>query len=381
MDTFSYFCTAIFLGSTAGILYVLAGYPLLLPRIASRHMRVIRKDDVPRTVSVVLAVRNGEKFLASKLQSILSANYPRELMQITVVSDGSDDATDRIASSFANEGVAFYRNERKGKPAAVNTGIAHSTGEILILTDVRQILHPDSIRNVVACFGDESVGAVSGELSIREGLSREEADTGLYWRYEVFIRRHMSRIDSTFGTNGPFYALRRSLAVRIPEDTLLDDVYLPLAAFFQGYRLILEDSAKAFDFPTDLSSEFRRKVRTQAGLYQILQHYPQLLSSGNRMRLHFLSAKFGRLMIPFLLILIALSSFGLPQPFRGIALLLQFAFYGTALLDSSIPQTSPLKRITSPIRTFVVLMAAAFLALQIFFVPPRALWKETKVRA
>jgi len=65
---------------------------------------------------------------------------------------------------------------------------------------------------VVACFWRSNVGAVSGKLSIREGLSSEEADTGLYWKYEVFIRKQMSRIDSTFGTNGPFYAMRRSLA-------------------------------------------------------------------------------------------------------------------------------------------------------------------------
>ena len=380
MNAISLISGLVFLSSTGGIFYVLAGYPLLLSRIARRQVRVIQKDSEERTVSVVLAVRNGEKFLAAKLRSILDSDYPRERMQITVISDGSDDATDEIALSFASEGVEFFRNERRGKPAAINKGIAYSTGEILVLTDVRQTLDRNSIRNVVACFGDPVVGAVSGELSIRSGRSAEEADTGLYWRYEVFIRKLMSRVDSTFGTNGPFYALRRSLAVPIPEDTLLDDVYLPLAAFFRGYRLILEESAKAFDYPTNLTAEFQRKVRTQAGLYQILQQYPQILGAGNRMRVHFLSAKFGRLIMPFLLILIALSTLGLPDPLRQIALVCQIAFYGTAFLDGWIPETSALKRISSPIRTFVVLMAAAFMALQIFFVPPRALWKETKVR-
>jgi len=372
---------AVFLLSGSLIIYVLAGYPLLLARIARRQTRTIQKDAVLRRVSVVVAVRNGEKFLAAKLRSILACNYPRELMEITVVSDGSDDATDGIAQSFAAEGVRFYRNERTGKGAAVNTGIANSTGEILILTDVRQTLDSNAIRNVVACFGDPIVGAVSGELSIRPGLSAEEADTGLYWKYEVFIRKHMSRVDSTFGTNGPFYALRRSLAVPIPENTLLDDVYLPLAAFFKGYRLILEESAKAFDYPTTLTSEFQRKVRTQAGLYQILKLYPELLRSSNRMRIHFLSAKFGRLIMPFLLILVALSTFGLADPVRGIMLVAQGLFYLTALLDQWVPQRSILKKVSSPIRTFVVLMAAALLGTRIFFVPPQGLWKETKVQA
>ena len=380
MTALATFSTAVFAASTAAILYVLAGYPILLARLARRKVCDVKKDKILRTVSVVIAVRNGEKFLAAKLQSLLASNYPSELMEISVVSDGSDDQTDRIAQSFRLRGVRFYRNDRQGKGAAINTGISHATGELVVLTDVRQSVDPDAIRNVVACFADPMVGAVSGELSIRKGLSAEEADTRLYWRYEVFIRKQMSRIDSTFGANGPFYAIRRSLAVPIPPDTLLDDVYLPLAAFFRGYRLILEQSAKAYDYPTNLTSEFRRKVRTQAGLYQLLQLYPQLLSSSNRMRIHFLSAKYGRLMMPFLLMLIGLSSFGLPEPLRNIVLLLQAAIYLTAVIDRWIPQGFFFKRVSSPIRTFIVLTAAAFLGLKIFFVPPRALWKETKVR-
>jgi biofilm PGA synthesis N-glycosyltransferase PgaC len=375
-----FFNTFVFTTSVLAILYIIAGYPLLLARIAAHRARPVSKDAELRTVSFIIAVRNGEKFLAAKLRSIRELNYPRELIDIAVISDGSTDETDSIAQSFASDGVSFYRISPSGKPSAINLGIAHAKGEILILTDVRQKLHPDSLRNVVACFGDPSVGAVSGELSIHEGLSREEADTGLYWKYEVFIRKHMSRIDSTFGANGPFYAMRRSLAVHIPPDTLIDDVYLPLAAFFKGYRLVLEESAKAYDYPTNLNSEFKRKVRTQAGLYQILQQYPNLLSSSNRMRFHFISGKFARLLIPFFLILIALTTFGLPEPFRQIALAGQVAFYLLALVDSWLPQSATLKRLTSPIRTFVVLMAAALMGIQVFFVPPRKLWKETKVR-
>ncbi len=371
---------AVFVCSGAAIVYVLAIYPLLLRQLASRHTGQVLKDDVLRSVSVVIAVRNGEKFIGEKLRSILAANYPRELIQITVVSDGSLDHTEDIVRGFAGEGVELLRIERSGKPAAVNLGIANSTGEILILTDIRQLVHPDNIRNVVACFGDPTVGVVSGELFIREGVSRQEADIGLYWRYEVFIRKQMSRIHSTFGANGPFYAMRRSLAVPIPPDTLLDDVYLPLAAFFRGYRMILEDSAKSFDYPTTLKSEFGRKVRTQAGLYQILRQYPELLSSKNRMRMHFLSAKFGRLVIPFFLLSIAVSTFWLPQPFAEIALMGQLLFYLLALVDSWVPEGSFVKILSSPIRTFVVLMGAAFMGLSVFFVPPRKLWKETKVR-
>ncbi len=136
--------------------------------------------------------------------------------------------------------------ERGGKGAALNAGIPQSKNEILLLTDVRQVVAPDSLQALIDCFADPSVGAVSGELLIRGGARHDETDIGLYWRYESWIRNKLSAIDSIFGATGPLYALRRELAVPIPPDQLLDDVYLPLAAFFRGYRLIVEPAAHAY---------------------------------------------------------------------------------------------------------------------------------------
>jgi cellulose synthase/poly-beta-1,6-N-acetylglucosamine synthase-like glycosyltransferase len=372
--------TSVFLISSALLVYVVVGYPLVLAMLARKFARPFQRDERLRSVSIVIAVRNGEKFVADKLNSILALDYPRELMEILVVSDGSDDSTDTVTAGFADRGVSLWRIPRSGKAAALNLGISKARNEILILTDVRQKLATDSVRRLVGCFGDSEVGVASGELSILKGVTDEETDTRLYWNYEVWIRKQMSTIDSTFGANGPFYAMRRNLAVSIPEDTLLDDVYLPLAAFFKGYRIVLDDSAKAFDYPTGLGSEFQRKVRTQAGLFQILKAYPQMLTSKNRMRFHFLSGKYGRPMMPWLLLLVAISSCGLPEPFALWTVGFQGVFYGLAAIDRFVPSSFPLKRMTSPIRTFVMLVLSSVVAVKIFFVPPRDLWKETKVR-
>ncbi len=288
-------CTAIFAVSCAVMFYALIGYPLLLDWLARRANNPVHKDDKLRTVSFVIAVFNGEKFLDRKLKNIFALNYPRQLMEILVVSDGSTDRTDEIARSFAGQGVRFLRVPRGGKAAALNAAVPLVSGEILVLNDVRQTLDPDCLRNVIACFGDAKVGAVSPETLIVEGETFEEAATSLYWRYELWIRRRLTRIDSTFGYSGAFAAIRRSLWTPLPPGALLDDVYEPLAAFFKGYRILMEPTATMYDFPTALQSEFRRKVRLQAGLYQMLTMMPELLSSRNRMRLHFLSAKYGRI--------------------------------------------------------------------------------------
>jgi biofilm PGA synthesis N-glycosyltransferase PgaC len=159
-------------------------------------------------------------------------------MDILVVSDGSTDRTDEIARSFADQGVRFMRVPHGGNAAALNAAVPLVSAEILVLCDVRQTLEPDCLRNVVACFGDPNVGSVSPKTIIVKGDIHEEATTSSYWRYEDWIRQRHTRIDSTFGYSGAFAAMRRSLWVPLPPGTLLDDVYEPLKAFFQGYRIL-----------------------------------------------------------------------------------------------------------------------------------------------
>jgi biofilm PGA synthesis N-glycosyltransferase PgaC len=368
--------TAVFLGASAMLVYVIAGFPLLLAWMA-RYGRPILKAWEPRTVSVIVAVRNGEYFLRAKLESILALDYPRELLDILVVSDGSTDSTCRIVEEFHDRGVKLLRVPPAGKPAAVNAAIPIVRGEILLLTDVRQELAPDSLRPLIECFADPTVGVVSGTLKIRSGANRAEADIGIYWRYETWIRERLARLDSMFGATGPFYAMRASLAVPMPPEILLDDMYLPLAAFHRGYRLITEQRAVAWDHPTSRETEFRRKVRTLAGNYQILRYYPWLLGPGNRMWWLFMSYKVGRLLLPFALIAIAISSLGLPSQLRVTAIAAQAAFYLLAAVDGLVPAGSHLKFLTSPARTFSTMMIAAVCALSVFFVQPQSLWKIT----
>jgi poly-beta-1,6-N-acetyl-D-glucosamine synthase len=375
------FSAIAFFSCAALIVYIVAGYPLLLAWMARRFGAPTLKDARPRNISVIVAVHNGEAFLADKLESILKAGYPAELMEIIVASDGSTDRTEQIAARFAPRGVVLLSVPRGGKPRALNAAIPKAAGEILVLTDVRQVLEPQSLNHLMACFADPSVGVVSGDLLIRDGSTSGEKNVGMYWRYERSIRKNLGQLDSMFGATGPFYAIRRELAVAIPEDSLLDDMYLPLAAFFRGYRLIVEERAHAIDYPTGIKTEFGRKVRTLAGNYQILGHYPGLLTLRNRMLFHYLSYKIARLALPWIVLLTGLVSFGLPHPWNLAALIPQAVFYLLAALDALIPAGSRLKRITSLARTVVSLLAASILAMRIFFVPPRDLWKPTQIQA
>jgi cellulose synthase/poly-beta-1,6-N-acetylglucosamine synthase-like glycosyltransferase len=370
----------LFLLFLAGIVYVIAGYPLLLRWSAARNAIPVTKQPQLKTISILIAVHNGDKFLGDKLDSVINVDYPRELMETYVLSDGSTDRTAEIARSYADRGIQLLELPKGGKPAALNVGIARATGEILILTDVRQVLERDSLREIVANFADPTIGVVSGDLPMREGIDAEESNTSLYWRYERAIRKDLGKLGSTFGATGPFYAMRRELAPVMPSDTLLDDMYLPLAAYFRGYRVIVDEDARAIEYPFSVQGEFRRKLRTLAGNYQIMVKYPALVTWKNRMLFHFVSYKIGRLALPWLFVGMFISSFGLPHPWAAILVTLQVIFYGLAAVDLVLAPDSALKRLATPARTVVTLLAAAALAVSVFFVPPHRLWIVTQAR-
>jgi cellulose synthase/poly-beta-1,6-N-acetylglucosamine synthase-like glycosyltransferase len=358
--------------------YIIALYPLLLSAVAKRFARPVRRQAFTPTVSVILAVHNGAAFLKQKLDSIFALEYPPDLLQVIVVDDGSTDDSREIISAYGAP-VQYVLGEKAGKAVALNRGINAADGEILVLTDVRQVLEPQSLKLLLENFADPAVGAASAELQIRSGHSTAQENISAYWKYERWIRLNLSSIDSIFGTTGAFYAIRRELAIPIPENTLLDDMYLPLNAFFKRFRLVVDPRARMFDYPTSLSTEFSRKVRTLAGNYQILQSYPQLLGPQNRLWFHFWSYKFGRLLLPFALILASFSSLLAGGRFQVVSLVIQGGIAAAVLMDPFIPERTLVKRLTSPIRTFVVMMAATLCAASILFVPPERLWKTTHV--
>lgn len=363
--------------------YILIGYPILLAWLGKRRQRApVAKDlSYHPTVSVILAVYNGEAFLRKKLESLLDLDYQGGLREILVVSDGSTDATDAIAAAYADRGVKLLRQQRAGKSAGLNLALPHATGELLFFTDVRQLFDRDALQHLAANFADPSVGAVTGELRLLEGSSQEDANFGLYWRYELWARRQHSQMDSIFNVTGCVYAARRELVEAIPPDTLTDDAVIPLRIFFRGYRVIFDPEALAFDYPTAAGGEFRRKLRTLGGLWQVHMRMPQIFSGADRMRLHFLSHKFGRLVLPWAILLIGGATLAMADTPSGRFLLLdEMGLVLLALADRIVPAKFPLKRITSPARTFLHMNAAAFCSPAVFFVSPNRLWRPTKVK-
>jgi cellulose synthase/poly-beta-1,6-N-acetylglucosamine synthase-like glycosyltransferase len=324
--------------AAAVVLYSWLVYPGLIALLAFiRPAPTVRPDGVEPPVTVLLVVRDEEAHLEDKLRNLLALDYPRDRLDILVVSDGSTDRTESIAAGFADAGVRLLSfAPARGKASCLNDAVPRARGCILLMTDARQALAEDAVRRLVACLGDPSVGAASGELHLVASPGRGPEGVGLYWKYEKLIRRSESRFDSTVGVTGALYALRKELFVRLDPRAILDDVLVPMEVVLAGRRVVFEPRARAFDrLAEDPAHEYRRKVRTLAGNYQMIALRPALLDPfRNRLFFQLVSHKLSRLAVPWCLLLLLAASAGLalarPGAFYRLALGLQLLFYAVA---------------------------------------------------
>jgi cellulose synthase/poly-beta-1,6-N-acetylglucosamine synthase-like glycosyltransferase len=369
----------LFWAALALLVYTFVGYPVWIYLSARLHSRSWRQEPILPTVSVVLAVHNGATLVRRQIRRLLLLDYPSYLLNIIVVSDGSTDGTDEILSSIRHPSVKIILwQERRGKAAAVNAGLQSAKGEVVLFVDIRPRPARNSLRLLVSNFADPSIGCVTGDLILRDESHTPgaKAVSGLYWRYEQWIRECESQVDSLLGVYGGFYAVRRELTRPLPEATILDDMLQPLSVIRQGYRSVIDGRARVYDvWPKSLQVEFKRKVRTLAGHFQLLQLAPWLLSRENRVRFELVSHRLLRLLVPVLLVILLATSTMLAIRSRlyGALLATQLFLYMSAALGAwcGLPI---LVRIAGASRAFCMMNVAVVMGFYKFLFTRGPLW-------
>lgn len=322
--------------SAACIAYTYAVYPLLMAILARLRRQAVRAGtSYPESISVVLTAYNEEAALDRRLQELTGLIAASGLEgEVIVVSDGSTDATAMIARAYPEKRVRFIElPQRMGKAVALTEGWAAARHEIVVFADARQSWEPEALKLLLENFTDPTVGAVSGDL-VLEKAPGVLAGVGLYWRFEKWLRQQESRAYSMVSVTGAISAVRRHLFRPIPPGTVLDDVYWPLNVTMQGYRVVHDARARAHDcLPERTQDEFRRKIRTLSGNFQLLTRLPcALLPSRNPVWFQFLSHKVLRLAVPWALLALLFSSALLwTGPLYRVLFGLQIAFYLFAL--------------------------------------------------
>jgi cellulose synthase/poly-beta-1,6-N-acetylglucosamine synthase-like glycosyltransferase len=253
----------IFFLSLLMIFYIYLGYPILAFVISIVRNRKVRKGGHEPKVSILIAAYNEEDCIEATLINKLDLDYPKENLEIIVISDDSTDKTDHIVGKYEDKGVRLIRQEpRAGKTSGLNMAVPEATGEILVFSDANSLYARDALRHLVKNFGDPSVGYVTGKMVYTnpDGTTIGDGCTA-YMKYENLLRKVETRLGSVVGVDGGIDGVRKNLYRPMNPDQLPDFV-LPLKVVEQGYRVVYEPEANlkepSLKSPED---EYRMRVR------------------------------------------------------------------------------------------------------------------------
>jgi len=370
--------TAVILFLGFWVVYTYAGYFLVLLLWGRLKKRRLHPGSPPAELPsavLVIPVHNEARHLERKLENALSLEYPRDRLEVVAVDDGSTDGSSAIIERYRERGVRLIALEaNRGKITALNRAIPLTGGAIIVFTDATAEFAPDALGKLAEAFADPDIGAVSGQLVLREETPQASGTVRVdaYWKLEKAIRKAESKIHSVIGATGAIWALRREFYRALPSDTILDDVALPLQAVRAGRRLLFAEEAVAYEMEAAASGkEFRRKVRTLAGNYQLFRREPWIFNPAQGIAFQVVSHKLLRLLAPFALAGIYVLSW--VAGFRALALA-QTVFYLAALegwrLTSRHRRCPPYFSLPF---TFCLLNCAALGAFIMYFFAPRRL--------
>ena len=346
----SVYTQCLFWLSLAFIFYAYAGYPLVLLLLSAIRNRPVQTAPVCPRVSFIITAYNEEKRIHDKLTNTLRLDYPRDRMEIVVASDCSTDGTDDIVRSFQTSGVRLIRANRKGgKEAAQQLAVESTDGEILVFSDTATILEPQAVSSIVKNFADESVGCVSSVDRFIDGDGAVSGE-GAYVRYEMWLRRLETRVNTLVGLSGSFFAARRIVCREWAPD-LQSDFNTLLSSVRLGLRGVADpDSVGYYHNLLDQRKEYERKVRTVVRGISVFMRSVSLL---NPLRYHLFawqlfSHKLCRWLVPFAMIaaLVANGWLALSSPVYRAILLVQAGFYSLALvymLSRRVPSVGMLR--------------------------------------
>ena len=228
--------------------YAYAGYPIILfvaaafvqlardaRYLLSRLERRRRSTRTP-TVSIIVAAHNEETVIKQAIRNLLSLDYPADLIELIVGSDGSSDRTVQLAIETGDRRLHVEDfPDQRGKLAVLKDCAQMARGEILVFSDANTLLNRDAVKQLVRHFDDPLVGAVCGELRFTDSEGRTTHE-GFYWRYELTLKMLESRIDSSLGANGAIYAVRTELFPDVPEHLITEDFVIPMRIRPRGDR-------------------------------------------------------------------------------------------------------------------------------------------------
>lgn len=316
--------------------YVLYPFSMiaLFYRKKNKDPEYTEQDTLP-SLAVLVAAYNEEKVIEKKIRSVFNTTYPLQSIKVYVGSDASTDGTDAIVESLQKEfsQLELVKFEgRSGKISIINHLQSLGDEDILIMTDANVIFQPGTLFELVKKFKDPEVGIVAGNI-IKESVTNDgiEYQEKIYLSIENKIKSSESNaFRQIMGAEGGCYAIRNSLFSKVPQKFIVDDFFITMQVITRGKNTLFNAAAICMeDVASDVSGEYRRKVRISSGNFQNMFFFRKLLLSfWKPVGYMFWSHKVLRWLTPFFLVLSFLSSLLLASGSRLFVVLLFLQLLG-----------------------------------------------------
>ena len=328
---------SIFWVSSGILFYVFFGHVVVLSLISNFRSKSVQKREWTPSISIIISAFNEEKHIKEKLLDCEALDYPKDRVEVIVVSDGSTDDTDKILAQMKGERLRFFRMpEQKGKTECQNLATTMARNEILFFTDATVRHPPETLKLLVRSLADPSVGCVTGTPVFTQdigGISRGLSKRG---KYEFYLRQKLGSVATLFGAQDCIYAIPRALYCPVRAD--LDSGFVgPLQLLEKGYRTVYEVEALALvnRRAPNLKDEFIRRSRIALRGMRGLIYMRRLMNPFKHglVAISLISTRLLRWLTPiFLILMFVCNLFLLGSYFYWYAFLSQVVFYATALI-------------------------------------------------
>jgi cellulose synthase/poly-beta-1,6-N-acetylglucosamine synthase-like glycosyltransferase len=274
----------LFWGSLLLIVYTYVGYPILLFCLTKIKLRFAPSNEqinkeLP-SLALIIPAYNELAYLDEKIKNCFKLDYPKHLLEIIFVTDGSNDGSDLYLKKQAQI-TTYHLDERGGKIAAMNRVVPQVKADILVFSDANAMLNEEALMVIATCFNDEKVGCVAGEKRINPGDKSKAATAGegFYWKYESALKNWSSKFNSAIGAAGELFAIRSELFEAPTKDTILDDFLVSLAVIPHGFKIAYTKDAYALEYGSvNIQEEMKRKIRICTGGIQAIVRTRSLLN-------------------------------------------------------------------------------------------------------
>jgi len=219
-------------------------------------------------ISIIITAYREPNTIGHAIDAFLAQMPPNSELLVVC----PDEETMAVVNAYTNKhpNIRLIQDRQKGKPAAINLGLAAAKGDIIVLSDGDVQISHDALPHLLAPFADSRVGAVTGQP-----VSASPRTTMLgYWSHLLVNAAHQVRQNrhnrgDFLLCSGYLFACRKALLPPIPEDALAEDAVISHRIAEQGHTIAYAPDAKVYvKYPTTYADWLRQKVRSAGGYAQ-----------------------------------------------------------------------------------------------------------------